>query len=122
MAQLSGPDPASGRSLRLVALAIIPFLYAAAGLALKASRGPYWLGTNTDPEYAYLFNALLIASGRAPFHVDHPGTPVQMIGAVVLRALSAVSGRGVLADDVITRPEAYLAAMHLALVDRKSVV
>ena len=104
------------RPLKLVALGLVPVLYAAAGLALKASRGPYWLGTNADPEYAYLFNALRIASGRAPYHIDHPGTPLQMLGAVVLRGVSLVSGRGTLAMDVIARPEMYLTAMHVAIL------
>jgi len=104
------------RPLKLVALGLLPVLYAAAGLALKASRGPYWLGTNADPEYAYLFNALEIASGRAPYNVGHPGTPLQMLGAIVLRGIALVSGRGTLALDVIARPETYLTAMHVAIL------
>src|SRR6185436_1662443 len=99
------------RPLKLVALGLAPVLYVAAGLVLKASRGPYWLGTNADPEYAYLFNALSIAGGHAPYHVDHPGTPLQMLGAVVLRAIALASGCDALVPDVIARPETYLTAL-----------
>jgi len=104
------------RPLKLVALGLAPVLYVAAGLVLKASRGPYWLGTNADPEYAYLFNALSIAGGHAPYHVDHPGTPLQMLGAVVLRAIALASGCDALVPDVIARPETYLTAMHVAIL------
>jgi len=37
-----------------------------------------------DPDYGYLFNALLIADGQSPWHIDHPGTPVQLLGAFLM--------------------------------------
>ena len=30
-----------------------------------------------DPDYHYLFNGLLVANFRVPFHTEHPGTPLQ---------------------------------------------
>jgi hypothetical protein len=106
----------SRSTVTLAVLGVIPLLLLAVGLHLKAMRGPYWLGMNSDPEYAYLFNSLLILSGKPPFLIEHPGTPVQTLGAVVVRVVFGVSGRGSLIDDVVRRPELYLSAIHLCLI------
>jgi hypothetical protein len=37
-----------------------------------------------DPSYAYLLNAGNILIGKPIFHVDHPGTPVQLLFALVI--------------------------------------
>lgn len=97
-------------------LSVSPMLLVATGIHLKTVRGPYWLGWNSDPEYAYLFNSLLITQGKVPFLVEHPGTPIQELGAAVIGGLSAVRSRADLAQDVLKRPESYLAAIHLALL------
>jgi hypothetical protein len=74
------------RILRVVTLSVLPFVFAAVCWMMEAARGPLWLGTNSDPSYAYLLNGLLFAHGVTPGHVDHPGTTSQVIGAVVFRA------------------------------------
>jgi len=38
-----------------------------------------------DPDYGYLLNSLLIVCGLAPAHIDHPGTLLQLLGALVIR-------------------------------------
>lgn len=38
-----------------------------------------------DPDYGYYLNSLLIVDGKAPFHIDHPGTFIQLIGAFVIQ-------------------------------------
>ncbi len=43
-----------------------------------------WDHYNSDPGYAYLFNGLLLLDGHSPTHIDHPGTPVQMLIAVLV--------------------------------------
>ena len=115
MAQPVG-EARSRSPVALAVLSITPLLLLAVGLHLKAMRGPYWLGMNSDPEYAYLFNSLLILSGKPPFLIEHPGIPVETLGAVVVRTLFGVSGRGSLIDDVVRRPELYLSAIHLCLI------
>jgi hypothetical protein len=90
-------------------LLVLPLLVAAAALRVSAARGPEWLGSNHDPTYTYLLSALAIAEGSPPGHVDHPGTPVQAGGALVLRLAHALIGtEPVLADDVLAHPEMYL--------------
>jgi hypothetical protein len=104
------PDGRGTASLaRRLCLLVLPLLAAAAALRVSAARGPEWLGTNHDPTYTYLLSALAIAEGAPPGHVDHPGTPVQAAGALVLRlAHQLVGGATGLAEDVLAQPEMYL--------------
>ena len=44
----------------------------------------YPLYLDSDPAYQYLFNGLLILNGHSPYHIDHPGTPVQILIAGVV--------------------------------------
>ena len=72
---------------------------------IKTARGPLWLAPNQDPSYHYLLNSLMVAEARAPFHVDNPGTPLQVMGAVVLRATHLVRGSASLRLVVMLDPE-----------------
>ncbi len=99
-----------------LALLPLPALLVVAALLLKDARGPFWLGKNSDPDYPYLFNALVIAQIRSPGHIDHPGTTLQAFGAVVLRVSHAVAGIGDLEDDVLDDPEFYLTNIHQSMI------
>lgn len=74
------------------------------------------MAQNSDPEYAYLFNSLNIAKFEAPTHTDHPGTSLQLLGAVVIRASYFFSGKTSLVEDVLSRPEHYLRIMNILLI------
>jgi hypothetical protein len=100
---------------RCACLALIPLVVVALLFWIKAVRGPLWLALNQDPSYHYLLNSLMVAEGRAPFHVDNPGTPLQLMGAVVLHATHLVRGTAWLRLDVLQNPETYLAAIHATL-------
>lgn len=68
-----------------------------------------------DPSWSYLSNALLVAEGRPTFHVDHPGTPLHILGALLLRVLHPLWHPGTeLAESVFTHPERYLTALAFA--------
>ena len=41
----------------------------------------------SDPELRYYYNSLLLAHGRLIEHTDHPGTALQLTGAVIARGL-----------------------------------
>ncbi len=101
--------------LQRIVLLAIPVLALVGAFWMKEARGPYWLRTNFDPDYVYLTNALNLARGLPPAHVDHPGTTVQEIGAVVVRAVYAWNGSGDLSRDVLSRPETYLSVFHAVL-------
>lgn len=97
-------------------LLALPLLYAFAGIFLRWALGGYYQ-TAIDPEYSYLFNSLNVAQGSLKvWHVDHPGTPLQLIGACVLRLVHLFAGHGPLVKDVIENPELYLGAINITLV------
>jgi hypothetical protein len=94
-------------------LLFLPISLFVSGLILNSVRGPYWLGANSDPEYAYLLNALNLAQLHPVGHSDHPGTPVQILGAIILRAVyPLLSQEEDLARAVLRDPEAYLNGMN----------
>ena len=95
---------------------IIPGIVFSLALLLSDIKGPYYLAQNSDPEYAYLFNSLNIAKFEAPTHTDHPGTSLQLLGAVVIRASYFFSGKTSLVEDVLSRPEHYLRIMNILLI------
>ena len=70
------------------------------------------MGYTQDPEYAYLFNALGILNLQVPYHVDHPGTTMQVLSAllIVIRYLLTLKPLTLqsLNLDVLANPERYL--------------
>lgn len=97
-------------------LCVIPLMTVAFVLWIERAKGPFWLGSNSDPDYAYLLNALALAIAKMPAHTDHPGTTLQAFGAVVLRATHLFFGRANIVDDVLLRPEFYLRAINFAVL------
>jgi hypothetical protein len=75
----------------------------------------------SDPAYQYLFNGLLILNGHSPFHIDHPGTPVQILIAGVLYVSWSAATllrlfQETLDISVGTRPERYLQIISYVLL------
>ncbi len=75
------------------------------------------LGSFTaDPDYAYLLNGLDIVIGHAPSHVDHPGTPIQMLIAVIIAITWLVTlpahGLDTIQDHVLRHPLFYMEAVN----------
>lgn len=97
-------------------LLVLPLVFVAFSLYLQAQRGPHWLASNSDPDYVYLLNAAAVATLHSPGHTDHPGTPVQLLGAVVLRMTHLTAGQNELAADVVNRPELYLTVFHRTML------
>jgi hypothetical protein len=71
-----------------------------------------------DPAYAYLMNGLTFALGSTDIgHVDHPGTPLQLIMALIFRVVFLFrTNSSTLMDDVLTNPELYLKATVHCLI------
>jgi hypothetical protein len=67
-----------------------------------------------DPEMAYLLNSLAIFKSRPYMYFDHPGTPVEVIGTVILALMRPALQLG--SDDfwtyVIGDPESFLRIAH----------
>jgi hypothetical protein len=93
----------------------LPLAWLALSTLLAVVRGPFYQPEWTDPEYDYLMNALAVAHGETPYQVDHPGTPLQVLGAWSLRIVDVVApaARGeTLTDRVLLDPEHYLVPLQ----------
>jgi hypothetical protein len=100
-----------------VRLGAIPSLILVLLLWFLHHRGPFWLGTNSDPSYVYLLNALRLAEAASPAHLDHPGLTVHLFGAAMLRVAHALGARVLpLSEDVLVSPEWYLGVAVRALL------
>ena len=110
----------------LIKLWIIPALLLLMGSAMALKMYPLYSGWdhyNSDPAYAYLFNGLLLLDRHSPTHIDHPGTPVQMLIAVLvylqwfyLKLVGTVNPDVVVA--VMGAPEQYLLFISRVLLAR----
>jgi hypothetical protein len=113
---LTDAHPRNRYLISALALLIIPTLLVLVSMWLKEARGPYWLGTNSDPAYAYLLNGLGLLHLYSPTHISHPGTPLQMLCAVVIGVRQIFFGKGFLVEDVLRNPEAYLGLSQAVLI------
>jgi len=103
----------SRQHLKLLGL---PILLLLVGAAMGLKMFPLYSGGgiyNADPSYAYLFNGLLLLEQKVPHHIDHPGTPLQILIALlvyvqwfVLKLLNSANADVVVA--VMAEPERYL--------------
>jgi len=77
-------------------------------LFLFTSRAPLHVLEFPDPDFGYLFSSLTITLGQAPWHVDHPGTPLQLLGALVMLVRFFFAGiEQSLTKDFFLHPVAY---------------
>ncbi len=101
-------------------LLVSPIVFLALSLLTGQQKGPYWLATRSDPEYIYLLNSLNIANLKPPGYIDHPGTPVHIMGAIVLRLTYLIRGLFSPSTDfteaVLQQPELYLTVLNLTFV------
>ncbi len=93
---------------------IIPCVVALLSFLLRSAAGPFW--QYADPCYVYLFNGIHILKGISITHIDHPGTPLQLLYACVISVLNL--GRPITdtVHNVLLNPEYYLHAIHIVLV------
>jgi hypothetical protein len=69
-----------------------------------------------DPSYPYLLSSLLVAEGRLPAQIAHPGLTLEALGALALRVTHLVRGKGILRDQVLLDPEAFLGGIQIWLL------
>jgi hypothetical protein len=110
------PTGVTAKPLSMLILAVIPITVFLLPRLLYPAVGPYSAARYIHPVYPYLFSSLQMAAGEAPQHIDHPGTPVQVLGAAVIWLVALVSGaatgiEGVVAA-VLAEPERYLQFMN----------
>jgi hypothetical protein len=94
---------------------LLPIALTAVLFAARAVSLPFWQAFNLDPDYYYLLNGLRIVEGLAPTDVAHPGTPVQMFIAAVIRAMHLFAPTDTVVAAVLDAPEAHLVAVTTVL-------
>jgi len=104
------------QSAQLLLLVAIPVLLLITSLNTVKEREKAWYGGGYDPEYAYLFNSLNIARFRLVGHIDHPGTPMQVFGGLVLEGSWLLDPQqGSLTEAVLRDPEKYVQLLNRAV-------
>jgi hypothetical protein len=106
---------------QFLALFFFPLFFAITSLIIRQQRGPYWLGNNSDPEYAYLLNFLNIIQLKTPGHTDHPGTPLQVLGGIIIQITFLIqslthSVNSNIVEAVLKNPEFYLLTVNTVLL------
>ncbi|MGE5515887.1 MAG: hypothetical protein ACM31D_08685 [Bacteroidota bacterium] len=93
---------------RSLALWLLPLAFVAVLFVLRASSLPFWQSFNLDPDYYYLLNGLRIVEGLPPTDLSHPGTPIQVLIAAVIKALHPLASSEATVDAVLADAEGTL--------------
>jgi hypothetical protein len=104
-----------------VSLCFVPSIVALIGGYFLWILGPIYAGLryrDYDPAYQYLLNGLSFVYGYPAGHIDHPGTPLQLLTAAVLLLSRAFGGQSKLdlIDVVIANPETFIFWISLILL------
>ena len=98
-------------------LYIYPFFYLFAGIYFRLLLGGTSL-RSVDPDYVYFINGLDISQGYFKVaHIDHPGTPLQYLAALVFRItylFRADASTGYV-QDVLSHSDFYLSILNLCI-------
>ncbi|MBI3113157.1 MAG: hypothetical protein HYZ04_01425 [Rhodospirillales bacterium] len=97
-------------------LLVLPVCTVLAATAARTTGGPSWLWFNLDPDYFYLLDAVNVVNLTTPGHVYHPGTTVDWLGALILKATYPFSGGEAIAAAVLADPERHLRLIGNAFV------
>lgn len=107
------------KNFQIPLLLILPVILFLTCSLLQKYQGPYFTNSQYDPSYVYLISSLNLShfSGYGVEHIDHPGTPVQVIGAIVIKLSHFVTGEKIsLAEDVLLNPEKYLSEIDFTFL------
>ena len=86
------------------------WLYASASILLKGSQPSY---RDYDPEMAYFLSSLAPFKGAPYFYTDHPGTPVETIGTLLLgTSYVFFTDRANFISTYLEHPEYFLTVAH----------
>ncbi len=76
-----------------------------------------------DPVYAYLMGGLTFALGSNDTgFVTHPGIPLQLFGALLIKITGWLRGSNDLATEVLAHPEIYIRIITIALIGLNCVM
>lgn len=103
-------------------LVILPLLYLVLGFYFNQLIGIFSL-RNVDPEYIYLTNGLYMSLGHLNvYHIDNPGTPLQLIVALVCRVVYFFRATSVpYIEDVFQNSDLYLNVINNVVIILTSI-
>ncbi len=81
----------------------------------KEAGGPYYLNYY-DPSYVYMVNSINLMEFEDVGHTDHPGTTLQIFGAVILKIAFCGKTDAQVLEIVFSNPERYLNILNKSLV------
>jgi len=96
-------------------LAVLPVLVFYAGVLLRNTNGSF-SSFAIDPEFSYLYSGILLSQGKLNLFIDHPGTPLVVLAAVVSRIVHLFRPQGSFVEDVLQNPDVYLGAINIAMI------
>ena len=115
MSGFNVPLTGGGRNV-WAALCILPVCYFVVSWILRADGGPFWMWHIADPSYFYLFDSLNLVNLTTPGHPYHPGTTVQALGALVLKAAYLTSSGEEITRAVLADPESHLRLISTVII------
>ncbi|MBW6534631.1 MAG: hypothetical protein K0B11_06455 [Mariniphaga sp.] len=100
---------------RYVLILILPMFYFFAGLYIKLILDDPSL-RSIDPDYAYFISGLNMSEGIFKLtHIDHPGTPLQYLIALVIKAVHLFRSNPDATMDVLANPDLYLTIVNITI-------
>ncbi|MGE5504415.1 MAG: hypothetical protein ACM31L_08320 [Actinomycetota bacterium] len=94
---------------------VLPAAFVAVLFAMRASSLPFWQSFNIDPDYYYLFNALRLIEMQRIIDIGHPGTPMHVLVALVVRLMHPGLSPAAVVEAVIADPERPLVMVTTVL-------
>lgn len=97
-------------------LLLFPLLFFFSGIYFRLILGDPSL-RSVDPEFVYFMTGLNISEGYFKvIHIDHPGTPLQYLVAIVFRITHFLRGNSTeYVEDVLRHPDLYLSMVNLTI-------
>lgn len=94
----------------------IPLFYFFTSLYFRLILGNLSL-RSIDPDFVYFMTGLNISEGLIKvIHIDHPGTPLQYLVALIFKLIYWLRGHSTLYyEDVLSHPDLYLAIVNVSV-------
>lgn len=103
------------QSLIILLLAIVPVALLFTGIFLRQANQEFSLFA-IDPEFSYLYSGVLLGQGYINLFMDHPGTPLIVLAAIVTRIVHLFRPGLPYAEDVLANPDFYLGTLNISLI------
>ena len=109
--------------LQKALLLIIPLLYFTAAGYFRNLLGNLSL-RSCDPEYIYFISGLTLSDGNLKLgHIDNPGTPLQVLVALVFRITNLLRSTSIpYVEDVLLHPDLYLSVASLFIAAATTIL